>query len=106
MRQHYRRLCLKPFRGRGCPKQINIFAGMAELADAQDLGSCVNSCRFDPCYPHHISTVDLIKSAVEIFLCIALIYKAFPHLTEQKANRYGVKSIAVLCMSLKILEKY
>ena len=26
---------------------------MAELADAQDLGSCVHSCRFDPCYPHH-----------------------------------------------------
>ena len=25
---------------------------MAELADAQDLGSCVYSCRFDPCYPH------------------------------------------------------
>ena len=31
---------------------IHSFAGMAELADAQDLGSCVNSCRFDPCYPH------------------------------------------------------
>ena len=28
------------------------FAGMAELADAQDLGSCVNSCRFKSCYPH------------------------------------------------------
>ena len=28
-------------------------AGMAELADAYDLGSYVNSCRFDPCYPHH-----------------------------------------------------
>ena len=22
------------------------------MADAQDLGSCVYSCRFDPCYPH------------------------------------------------------
>ena len=31
-------------------------AGMAELADAQDLGSCVNSCRFDPCYPHQTKT--------------------------------------------------
>ena len=28
------------------------YAGMAELADAQDLGSCVNSCRFKSCYPH------------------------------------------------------
>ena len=34
------------------PYTLNSFAGMAELADAQDLGSCVNSCRFDPCYPH------------------------------------------------------
>ena len=25
---------------------------MAELADAQDLGSCGKPCRFDPCYPH------------------------------------------------------
>ena len=29
-----------------------IYAGMAELADAQDLGSCVNSCRFKSCYPY------------------------------------------------------
>ena len=28
------------------------FAGVAELADAQDLGSCVNSCRFKSCHPH------------------------------------------------------
>lgn len=27
--------------------------GMAELADASDLGSDVNSCRFNSCYPHH-----------------------------------------------------
>ena len=44
------RLCCKPSRA-------NLFlyllsAGVAELADAQDLGSCVNSCRFDPCHPH------------------------------------------------------
>ncbi len=25
---------------------------MAELADALDLGSSVNSCRFKSCYPH------------------------------------------------------
>ena len=25
---------------------------MAELADAQDLGSCGRPCRFDSCYPH------------------------------------------------------
>ena len=68
---------LRRIAGRGCPKKIKYagifvlrtskersaffrqrhttlisFAGMAELADAQDLGSCVNSCRFDPCYPH------------------------------------------------------
>ena len=31
---------------------ILMFAGVAELADAQDLGSCVNSCRFKSCHPH------------------------------------------------------
>ena len=28
------------------------YAGMAELADAPDLGSGEESCRFDPCYPY------------------------------------------------------
>ena len=50
-RQCHRRLCLKPSRGRGYPKKIK-YAGVAELADAQDLGSCVNSCRFKSCHPH------------------------------------------------------
>ena len=53
---------LQESRGRGCPKTIKYagvfdtalisFAGVAELADAQDLGSCVNSCRFKSCHPH------------------------------------------------------
>lgn len=29
-----------------------IHAGMAELADALDLGSSSSECRFDSCYPH------------------------------------------------------
>ena len=28
------------------------YAGMAELADAQDLGSCGQPCGFDPHYPY------------------------------------------------------
>ena len=32
--------------------QLN--AGMAELADAQDLGSCGKPCRFETCYLHLI----------------------------------------------------
>ena len=31
---------------------LTPFAGMAELADALDLGSSGKPCRFDPCYPH------------------------------------------------------
>ncbi len=31
---------------------LNIFADMAELADAPDLGSGGQPCRFDSCYPH------------------------------------------------------
>ena len=30
----------------------NTFAGMVELADTQDLGSCGQPCRFKSCYPH------------------------------------------------------
>ena len=29
-------------------------AGMVELADTQDLGSCGRPCRFKSCYPHHV----------------------------------------------------
>ena len=32
---------------------LSIFAGVAELADAPDLGSGGSPCRFDPCHPHH-----------------------------------------------------
>ena len=38
--------------GKILPSSLIIFAGMAELADAQDLGSCVHSCRFKSCYPY------------------------------------------------------
>ena len=31
------------------------YADMAELADAPDLGSGGQPCRFDPCYPHQTS---------------------------------------------------
>ena len=68
---------------------------MAELADAPDLGSGVNSCRFDSCYPHHISTARLIKSAVEIFSLKSLDLQEVSPFFAHKNNRYGVKSIAV-----------
>ena len=37
---------------RNSAPQANFNADMAELADAQDLGSCGQPCRFDSCYPH------------------------------------------------------
>ena len=40
------------------------YAGVAELADALDLGSSGRPCRFDSCYPQYIKKVDLkIKEA-------------------------------------------
>ena len=38
-----------------------IYAGMAELADALDLGSSGKPCRFDPCYPQNTSSDSLCK---------------------------------------------
>ncbi len=49
-----------------CP-QVNlslVYADMAELADAQDLESCGQPCRFNPCYPHQ---KDVARAAS--FLC-------------------------------------
>ena len=34
---------------------IEVFADMAELADALDLGSSGRPCRFKSCYPHFYS---------------------------------------------------
>ena len=49
--------------GHACAADDNLifYAGVAELADAQDLGSCVNSCRFKSCYPHHKKSKGLIQ---------------------------------------------
>ena len=38
----------------------HIYAGMAELADALDLGSSGRPCRFKSCYPH-----DSIEKCIE-----------------------------------------
>ncbi len=35
------------------PSSPAIDAGVAELADALDLGSSSSECRFDSCHPHH-----------------------------------------------------
>ena len=45
-------------------------AGMAELADAQDLGSCVHSCRFDPCYPHQKREAQTVGLGFSFFVLI------------------------------------
>ena len=52
--ERVRRLCCKPYRAKQQNSRQILFAGVAELADAQDLGSCVNSCRFKSCHPHHV----------------------------------------------------
>ena len=53
------------FKNTSCPDQLALaleealaeqstkYAGMAELADAPDLGSGTSVCRFNSCYPHH-----------------------------------------------------
>ena len=35
------------------------YADMAELADALDLGSSGRPCRFDSCYPHALTLVNV-----------------------------------------------
>lgn len=61
--------------------KVDKHAGMAELADAQDLGSCGKPCRFNPCYPHHNCTPVLIQCVsrwvCSFFIEKCLVYKAF-----------------------------
>ena len=40
---------------------FGIFADMAELADALDLGSSGQPCRFEPCYPHAVDKLQTLK---------------------------------------------
>ena len=48
---------------------------MAELADAQDLGSCVNSCRFDPCYPHQTKNN---RTSCSVVFSLVRLYRVEP----------------------------
>ena len=47
-----------------CDK-LNAYAGVAELADALDLGSSEHSCRFKSCHPHQIKAT---RVNLELFL--------------------------------------
>ena len=50
---------------------LSIFAGVAELADAPDLGSGGLPCRFKSCHPHHKETVILIRKISVLWFFIA-----------------------------------
>ncbi len=55
-----------------------LFAPVAELADAQDLGSCVNSCRFDPCQAHHQRAIKkILPRKALIFQGFSYFYSPF-----------------------------
>ena len=61
-----------PFHGgnRGSiPRGVTKYAGLAELADALDLGSSGKPCRFNSCHPHQkkvstLSMLFLVKSVL------------------------------------------
>ena len=56
---------------------LSIFAGVAELADAPDLGSGGFPCRFDPCHPHHTVAHESKRIyGLFVYLCINVILKA------------------------------
>ncbi len=47
-----------------------FFAGVAELADALDLGSSSSECRFDSCHPHQNALKTQLKYRC-VFLVVA-----------------------------------
>ncbi len=56
---------------------INIIADMAELADAPDLGSGGQPCRFDSCYPHWAIKIRTFfsRKRIRIFSFIKIVSK-------------------------------
>ena len=46
-----------PYLRSGYGRFVKIYADMAELADALDLGSSGRPCRFESCYPHQIMII-------------------------------------------------
>ena len=81
---------LKSYR---CEKQ-RIKAGVAELADALDLGSSVHTCRFNSCHPHQNP-----RTLFSDFLFISIIYS-----TKNDKKRFlsffgYIDKIYLLCYS-------
>ncbi len=62
------------------PQSLITLAPVAELADAQDLGSCVNSCRFDPCQAHQTypGRAMPFPDMFSMFVWVANLLKAKP----------------------------
>ncbi len=56
--------------GSNPPSPAIFFAGVAELADALDLGSSSSECRFDSCHPHHV-----IPHNAMLGLCFFILFK-------------------------------
>ena len=48
-----------------------LYADVAELADALDLGSSGRPCRFDSCHPHYMgnASIDEILAFLFFFYC-------------------------------------
>ena len=62
---------------------------MAKLADALDLGSSGQPCRFDSCYPHHkYFTFSDTTSGIFIFdMLIFVDHNFFNNNNEKKSSR-------------------
>ena len=79
------------------PPSPAIDAGVAELADALDLGSSSSECRFDSCHPHHITLNGLIQKRITI----RLMYQAF-FSCKKGSLSYIPKSVELLKSVLRL----
>ena len=71
---------------------------MAELADAQDLGSCVHSCRFDPCYPHQIKGGTQQRAAFCLVLIMEVHGSSRAACLQDARNAAQIQPLALHCM--------
>ena len=73
-------------------------AGMAELADAQDLGSCVHSCRFKSCYPHQIKGGTQQRAAFCLVLIMEVHGSSRAACLQDARNAAQIQPLALHCM--------
>lgn len=83
-------------------ERISVYADVAELADALDLGSSGRPCRFDSCHPHHQVAIKNIAQENPDFIGVfAISTDDFPRVKTIDEKNTIFKSFSFLTTTAK-----